>query len=521
MTYSVENSKSDEGSKIRWELVPFFRGRVLDMPSGNYKTFPHFIWADHRKQIGKIVPDVWIETQAKLDLFSSQSFDCVFSCHLLQHIEDYKLALREWWRVVKPGGYLCLYLPHKDLCPLEYGGRKAKHHLLPIDITKAMLESGRFDLIENQIRNEEDEFSFFQVYRKLEKNQALESWADQKPGKTAAVVRYGAFGDMIQASSIFPGLKAQGYHLTVYCSAAGYDVVKHDPHVDRFIIQDKDDVPPQFLSEFWNYTRKKYDKWVNLSESVECTLLAAADRVNHEWPDAVRAKYMDRNYIEWTHELAQVPPPYQPMFYSTVEEKAWARKTAERWGRRNIVWSLSGSSVHKTWPHLDLIIDRIINTYRDTHIVLVGDDLCRILQAGWDRYDERLDKWIDVHPQVHCKSDIWTIRQSMAFCEAADLIIGTETGLLNAAGSMNTPKIVTLSHSSKEMLTKHWQKVIALEQPAGVGCPKAPCRQLHFDWTHCMKHEETGTALCQYYIDPDMMWHAIVSVLGESQRKAA
>jgi hypothetical protein len=80
--------------------------------------------------------------------------------------------------------------------------------------------------------------------------------------------------------------------------------------------------------------------------------------VNHEWPNEVRAKYMDRNYLEWTHELAEVPPPYRPKFYSTLEEKAWARKTANQWGRKNIIWSLSGSSGHKTWPHLDTIIAR-------------------------------------------------------------------------------------------------------------------------------------------------------------------
>lgn len=337
------------------------------------------------------------------------------------------------------------------------------------------------------------------------------SWQQPKPDKTCAVIRYGAQGDMIQTSSILPWLKSEGYHVTVYCqSGPGYEVMKHDPHVDRFILQEKDAVPPQFLAEFWDYTKKKYDKWINLCESVEGTLLAVPGRVNHEWPNDVRAKYCDRNYLEWTHELARVPPPYQPKFYSTLDERAWARKIADRFGERNILWSLAGSSGHKVWPHLDTVIAKIMLDCPGVHVVLVGDDLCKILETGWEK-----------EPRVHCKSGEWTIRESMAFAEVADLVIGSETGLLNAAGHMDTPKIVTLSHSSKEMLTKHWKNTIALEQPQGTGCPKSPCRQLHYTWDYCPKHEETGTSLCQYNIDALQMWEAIVKVLNVENRRAA
>lgn len=344
----------------------------------------------------------------------------------------------------------------------------------------------------------------------------LFSWKEPKPEKTAAVIRYGAQGDMIQMSSILPWLKSEGYHVTVYCqSGAGYDVIKNDPHVDRFIVQGRDEVPPQFLEEFWTETRKKYDKWINLCESVEATLLASPGRANWEWSNDLRAKYLDRNYLEWTHELAGVPPPYQPKFYSTLDEKEWARKTKEKIGERVILWSLAGSSGHKTWPHIDAVIAGLMLEYPDVHVVTAGDVLCQLLEAGWEN-----------EPRVHRRSGKWTIRQSMAFAEVADLIIGTETGLLNAAGFMDAWKIVNLSHSSQEMLTKHWKNTIALEQPKGVGCNKQPCRQLHgangrSPWEDCPQEPETGTALCQFHIEPRMMWEAITSVLGKPIRIAA
>lgn len=340
------------------------------------------------------------------------------------------------------------------------------------------------------------------------KRTRLFSWQDPKPAKTAAVIRYGAIGDAIQTSSIFPLLKADGYHVTLYCqSGPGYEVLKHDPHVDRFIIQDKDAVPPHLLDEFWRETKVKYDRWINLCESIEGTLLAIPGRANHEWPNDLRAKYLDRNYLEWTHDLAQVPHVFNPKFYSTLEEKAWARKTAQRFGARNILWSLSGSSGHKTWPWLDQMIARVMLDYPETHVVLVGDALCEMLEVGWEK-----------EPRVHCMSGKWTIRESMAFSEVADLVVGTETGLLNAAGHMDVPKIITLSHSSEEMLTKHWKNVTALKQPSG--CAKFPCRQLHYNWLHCNQHE-TGASVCQAMIDPEMMWDAITAVLGKNVRRAA
>lgn len=502
MVWSVDMKQGDDASKIRWELVPYTSGRVLDIGCGRYKTFPHFVGVDKYDYQGNT--DIVVDSAEKLDLIASQSCDAVFSSHLLEHIQDYKAALKEWWRVIKPNGYLCLYLPHKEFYPnigAEFTNPDHKHDFMPADIIAAMEEIGGWDLVQCEDRNQDDEYSFFQVYKKLNGKQCRYSCRDFKPAKTCAVVRYGAFGDMIQTSSILPGLKEQGYHVTLYCSDAGYEIIKTDPHVDRFIIQKKDQVPPDFLGEFWEHEQKKYDRWINLSESVEGTLLAMTGRANHGWSHEIRHKYMNRNYLEWTHELADVPPPYRQHFYSTSDEKRWARKTAEKWGKRNVLWSLAGSSGHKVWPHMDAIIARLMLTYRDSHVVLVGDESCQILEGEWNGRE----------PRVHCKSGIWSIRESMAFAEVADLVIGTETGLLNAAGMMETPKICTLSHSSAENLTKHWKNTISL-MPSGLDC--YPCHRLHHTWDFCKQEQTTGTAMCQYMIGIEEMWQAVKEQLG-------
>jgi SAM-dependent methyltransferase len=47
--------------------------------------------------------------------FKNESFECVFSSHCLEHIDDYKLSISEWFRILKTRGHLVLILPHKFL----------------------------------------------------------------------------------------------------------------------------------------------------------------------------------------------------------------------------------------------------------------------------------------------------------------------------------------------------------------------------------------------------------------------
>lgn len=44
-----------------------------------------------------------------------ETFDFVYSSHCLEHMVDVRVALANWFRVIRPGGYLLLYIPHRDL----------------------------------------------------------------------------------------------------------------------------------------------------------------------------------------------------------------------------------------------------------------------------------------------------------------------------------------------------------------------------------------------------------------------
>jgi SAM-dependent methyltransferase len=63
-------------------------------------------------------------------------YDFVYSSHCLEHLCDPILALKNWFRILKNGGYLLLYVPHRDLyekrklLPSKWNGDH-KFYILP------------------------------------------------------------------------------------------------------------------------------------------------------------------------------------------------------------------------------------------------------------------------------------------------------------------------------------------------------------------------------------------------------
>ena len=525
MVWRAEDPPGNESGKIKWEIVKWTRGKGLDIGCGVHKTYPHFIGVDNKKDtvlFGQpINPDITVDTAEKLDLFASNSLEFCFSSHLLEHI-PYERApdtLKEWMRVIKSRGFLVLYLPDEDLYPKigEPGANVDHQWNVNYDkVVEAMTESGcSWDLVDYQKRDQDREYSCFFVFQKVGSGRHF-SWKKPKVAqKTCGVVRYGAFGDLLQSASVVAGLKKQGYHITLYTSPPGDDVVKHDPNVDAFHLQDKDQVPNHLLGEFWEYHRRKYDKWVQLSESVEGSLLALPGRTLHGWPPALRHRLMNENYVSLQHEIAQIPYELNMRFYATEEEKRWARKERAKMGSFVIAWPLAGSSVHKTWPWLDQTVAALMLDFPDVDVVFMGGEAAKLLEQGWEN-----------EKRVHRRSGAWSIRHSLAFMDVVDLAIGPETGVMNAAAMLPYPKVVFLSHSTHENLTRDWVNVHPLTSDNTV-CPgrgnnEAPaCHQLHYGWAHCKMAEQGAIAQCQADITFEQAYRVIWHCITWAKEKAA
>lgn len=508
MTWRPDDPQGDEAGKIKYLIVPYTRGVGLDLGCGPKKAFPHFIGMDSGKDTElfgiEMRPDVVVKDCADLSNdVEDASCDFVFSSHLLEHIEDYKAALASWWKVLKVGGHLVLYLPHAALYP-NVGQPGAnpdhKHDFYPDDITKVMMDRkmhaiGAFELLVDETRADGMEYSFLQVYRKLEAGtHNVMSAYTPRPEKTACVVRYGGYGDQIQAANLLPVLKEQGYHVTFMTTPKGQDILRHDPHIDAWIIQEDNQVPNHELVAYWEAWAPRFDKFINLSESVEGTLLAMPGRANHAWPQSLRHKLLNINYLEFMHEIAELPHSSLARFYPSEEEQTFADEYLKA-DEFNVLFALSGSSIHKFYPHQDAVIARILLGLPKARVILVGNDACKILEAGWEE-----------ESRVTCASGEMSIRQTLTLAQQVDCVVGPETGVLNAVAFEDVKKVVLLSHSSVENLSRDWANCASLE-PVGMDC--YPCHRLHYGSKYCHKDAETGAALCQLSIDPERVFQAI------------
>ena len=329
----------------------------------------------------------------------------------------------------------------------------------------------------------------------------------------AAVVRYGAWGDLAQAMSIVYGLKKQGYWTIFICSYPSSELVAFDPAIDELIVQFQNQVPIQMLGHFWIWFQQKWrgkpiDKWCNLTESVEVTLLAMVGNVRFMWPPQARHDIMNKNYLEMQHEIAEVP--YEPAFrfYPNEDEKKWAVQERDKMRKAGIekwiFWALAGSSrTHKIYPHQDIVWRHVLEHYKGWGVVTIGDGSCADLESPFSG-----------EPRIWKTSGKWTMRQALTMLETADVVVGPETGTMSCAAFYPMPKIVLLSHSTVENLTRDWTNTSSLWAPAtecpGRGKNVVPaCHKMLPSFEGCRRHTTYGTAQCCAEIEPSWVWEVL------------
>jgi len=340
---------------------------------------------------------------------------------------------------------------------------------------------------------------------------------------TVAVVRYGAFGDTVQAMSLVKVLKEEGYHVTFIGQHPSADVVKHDPNIDRLIVQTQNQVPIGQLGHFWLWMEnqgapggKRFDKWINLTESIEGNLLAMPGNVKFTWSPRARHKLMDFNYLEHQHLVGDVPFRPSFTFYATDEERKWREQERARMKKagieKYILWGLAGSSrTHKVYPHSEAVWRHVLKFYPTWGIVTAGDPSTKEFEKGFDG-----------EPRMWLTSGKYTMRQVMLMMETADVVVGPETGLMSAAGFYPMPKLLVLSHSTITNLSRDWVNCASLYAPEthcpGRGANEAPaCHCMLPSFERCRRNEQFGVAQCTVEIKPEWVWEVLQVCMNTGQ----
>src|SRR5574342_461582 len=172
-----------ETDKIREILHPMYLdGAVLDMGCGNHKIKPAAVGVDGRKLDGV---DIHLANERDIYMLSYREdigcdYHAVFSSHCLEHLRNPTMAIDDWSRLIKKGGYLILYLPDRN----RYSNEGNLEHMYDWDLKSFLFYFQRcfcgigknykgenftptFKVLECDLDSRLDCYSFYVVAQKL------------------------------------------------------------------------------------------------------------------------------------------------------------------------------------------------------------------------------------------------------------------------------------------------------------------------------------------------------------------
>jgi SAM-dependent methyltransferase len=189
-TQILEINTGNETAKVYKHVKPFLSGKGIDIGCGP--------WPLANAETLDINPDFKPDFCCSATKVPAEDgkYDFVFSSHCLEHIWLPQKALKEWLRILKPEGFLVLFLPHKYFYPnvRDKGGNAGhKCDFTPDDIASMLSKIGQTYLVEvgtladkvtarweNKVgykgQKEADQYSFYVVACKKKKTSRIESF---------------------------------------------------------------------------------------------------------------------------------------------------------------------------------------------------------------------------------------------------------------------------------------------------------------------------------------------------------
>ncbi len=496
-----------ETRKCRHRVIQFCTGTGIDLGPGPEKIFPGAIGIGIDGAV-----EMRMDCFAELfgEPFQADYFDFVYSSHLLEHAQDVQVVLSRWWRLVKPGGHLILYLPHKDL--YREVGPGAGHLLTPESILQMMSAFASFVVVVNEVHDENDEYSFELVLKKAGGLPGGLMGISPKPPKRVVITRYGGYGDHMIVSTILPALKRAGYHVTYFGSDKALEILKHNPHIDRFWAHPNEGPANRDLVEMWGRLSREFDAHLLMSMTIEKKMIfkEGFDQEFFLPPEQRRAickgDYVDA-VIESANECLAVSglPPLDvtdeekcPVFYPTPHEK-WITSLAREShkGKFLIGWVIGGSATHKVWPWAAKCAQQVLEQCPEARVYTFGGQEYRMFEWQGNR--------------VRNKAGLLSIRESAAMLQTMDLVVTPETGLAHCVAAEPMRKILLLSHSSAENIGRYWRNTVQIVPEA----PCHPCHQIHDSLEHCPLSERTPNKMrfpvCVAELPPEKVAQEIIA----------
>jgi FkbM family methyltransferase len=350
-------------------------------------------------------------------------------------------------------------------------------------IPKERLEEFR-SVIEDQHKYFKDEGDSSKLKMVVPKSRSTSGWV--------GVARCGGVGDNLIAASVCRPLKEMGYKVEVITQNPQGVVFENNPYIDKLSVYEHKDWPED-ISKWQDWFRmrsREYEKFANLSHSVEARHGLLPIQTWYWWPQEYRRKLCAGSYLETAHDVMGMPHTFGPLFFPTDEEKEHAHVTKRKLGEGPwIGWTLSGTRIDKVYPYASLLIGRLIKEL-GVQVMLMGGpppyrdvELARgIMETVKVQNGSVAGLHLAASPSM--EDQIWPIRRVLSFAATCDLMIGPDTGVSWSVAFEPVPKIICVSHTSVENITKHWINTVTLHADEK-RVPCWPCHRLHDEFKTC------------------------------------
>ena len=465
-------------SWVRYRSIAYLTGRGLAFGVGA-DIFPRPAIAPGKFSLNMdILPNPNISVcDGRTDIFQDDSFDHLVVGSRLGYCPSPGMMLKQLVTKLKLRGHIVLYLQKN----LPHDPNK-RFDFEPESLRQLLMESGAWRVKYEDVRGDD----MLIIAKKIAGAKGTIQETPKPTNKRACIARYGALGDMVMITPLIRQLAEDGYDVTMNITPYAAPLLDNNPYVKNIIIQERDAIPNPDLGDYWAEWKNDYDKYINLSESIEGKLLKVEGRRDYFTSSDWRRKTCgSTNYFDQTMMLGGYPEAKgtRGELYFSPEEIRTAKKVRkELEGKFVIGWGLKGSSHHKIYPLTQPVLEDFLKKHPDVIVFLLGGPESKQYQFE--------------HPQVFGAAGDWSIRDTAGFIAmVADACVGPESLVTNLAGCYDIPKITLLSHSSHDNLCKYWTKDYCLEPDRRIA-PCYPCHQLHYTLESCplgeLKDSNTG-----------------------------
>lgn len=257
-------------------------------------------------------------------------------------------------------------------------------------------------------------------------------------------------GDALMMTPAIRLLAEQGHEVYVVSRGPVKDIFENNPHVAGFADAPEDFASQEDYDAWQEECFKNYERIVPLAWTVEKAYLHRTDGYFGDIPSleerrraAAGHNYYDRNLVA----AKLLPRPVLPELYPTEIEQESLRRLAvekEQLGYKVVLWNTMGSTMNKFLSPVGFWIKALCEQVKDVRHYLLNAYPVAIPSIPQD------------NPNIIEASGVWNLRMSMLMTSIADLVIGPESAMVNAAGCFATPKIILYSHSSPDNLGRYY-----------------------------------------------------------------